>query len=114
MIYSNFSQFMESVVLPLRAQNPDHLRLDGELTRGNWDVAGLFRHHSKVWKVHSDSHYEPLLLAYEAAKTSVDPFVEEPTKHGTSLVLHADLRTTKTLRKFEYMYIYEDTDAEGA
>jgi len=44
------------------------MRLDGELSGGNRTVVGVFRGDGRDWKVHEDSHYEPLLIAYEAAR----------------------------------------------
>jgi hypothetical protein len=107
MVHDDFVHLMETEFLPLRKKSPTHIRIDGQLTGGNYEVAGRFRHHGKTWKVHADTHYDRLMLAYDVLKKdkSADPFVEEPTKHGTSLVLRSDLRP----KGDKYIYIYEDT-----
>jgi hypothetical protein len=107
-MYQSFASFVEAVVLPGRAENPAHRRLDGQSTGGNFAVAGEFRHRGRSWKVHADTHYEPLLVAYEAAKSGADPFVEVPTKRGTSLDLTDELRRELSEPRFKYIYIYEN------
>jgi hypothetical protein len=106
-LHPTFNGFMEKVVLPARALNPAHRRLDGEQTGGNWDVTGVFKHHGRQWKVHADTHYEPMLVAYGACKAGLDPFVEEPIKNGMSLNLTDDLRQKLSTPRFKYIYIYE-------
>jgi hypothetical protein len=74
---------------------------------GNRTVAGVFRGDGREWKVHEDSHYEPLLIAYEAAKAGDPwPFVEAPTKTGTALDLKPELRQHLSDRRHKYLYIY--------
>jgi hypothetical protein len=106
-MHSSFVSFMEAVVLPARAASPTDIRLDGSRTGGNFAVFGEFEYGATQWKVHSDSHYEPLMLAYEVAKNGTDPFVKVPTKRGNSLDLNADLRLRLSERRFKYIYIYE-------
>jgi hypothetical protein len=60
--YSSYERFVEAVVLPRREQNPEHRRLDGWASGGNFKVAGVFDYDGQTWKVHEDSHYEPLLM----------------------------------------------------
>jgi hypothetical protein len=106
--YPSYERFVVDVVLPRRQQNPAHRRLDGWSSGGNFAVAGFFVYQERRWKVHEDSHYEPLLIAYEAM-TAGDPapFVEEPTKHGASLNLKPNLRERMSSTRFKYLYIYE-------
>jgi hypothetical protein len=110
MIHDSFIDFMEKVVLPRKSANPTHLRLDGWTGGGNFDVAGRFRHRGKVWKVHADTRYEPLVIAYNSIKDSMalDPFTEESTKNGTCLVLDAKLRSQMGRANAKYIYIYQD------
>lgn len=110
-IYNSFERLMETEILPKRNSNPEDMRLDGLSSGGNREVAGRFRYDNKVWKVNADSHYEPLILAYEAIKKdpSCRPFVEEPTSKGSSLVLIEGLRKRMTSDRFKHLYIYEDT-----
>ena len=107
MIHDSFVHLMESELLPLQAANPASIRLDGNRTGGNWEVAGRFRHGGKVWRIHADTHYEPLKLAYEASKRGEEPFVEDQTPHGTCLVLTATL-AAKQQERFKYLYIYQE------
>jgi hypothetical protein len=94
-------------VLPARALNPAHRRLDGAQSGGNWDIAGVFEHHGKLWTVHADTHFEPLLVAYEASRRGSNPFVESPTKTRVALDLTDDLRAKLSAPRFKYIYIYE-------
>jgi hypothetical protein len=106
--HQSFRSFMENVVLPMRAANPSHRRLDGQVSGGNWEVVGLFRQNGKVWKVHADTHYEPLLIAHEAQKGGVDnPFVEQSTRQGRCLDLLPELRAKRREPQHKYLYIYE-------
>jgi hypothetical protein len=80
-IYKNFKDVMERAVLSLRAANPSHVRLDGKTVGSNGKTAFQFQHQGKTWAINYDTHYDRLLLAYEAIKDdSVDPFVEMATK----------------------------------
>jgi hypothetical protein len=109
MIYENFVAFMDFVVIPQQAANPNHIRLDGETSGGIRAVAGMFRHHNKVWKVHADSGYEPLLLAYESIVEGrvADPFLEELTRRGNCLILTDSVRRLMVNPRFKHLYIYE-------
>lgn len=110
-IHQSFQSFMEQEVLPARAANPGHRRLDGEIAGGNRSVFGVFRHAGRQWKVHADTHYEPLLLAYKALRTGEvgDPFVAEPTRSGdgTCLVLIEPLKQRMSDVRPKYLYVYE-------
>ena len=107
MVHASYTDFVEAVVLPRRAKNPTDRRFDGALAGGNWSVAGVFQHHGREWKVHEDSHYEPLLAAYETFHHGIpSPFVEEPTKTLSSLNLRTELRAKLSERKHKYIYIY--------
>jgi len=109
MIYDSFVAFMQIVVLPQRAANANHIRLDGETSGGNRTVAAMFRHHNKVWKVHADSGYEPLILAYDSITEGnvADPFLEESTRRGNCLVLSDSVRRRMVRPRFKHLYIYE-------
>ena len=106
-MYPSFVSLVEAVVLPARAASPSDLRLDGQRSGGNRDSFGEFQHGTRGWRVHADTHYEPLLLAYEAAKSGANPFVEVATKQGNSLDLTDDLRLRLSEPRFKYIYIYE-------
>jgi hypothetical protein len=81
--------------------------LDGKVAGGNRTVVGVFRGRGGDWKVHADSHYEPLLVAYDAAKAGDPwPFVEAPTSSGSALDLKPELRARLSDGRHKYIYIY--------
>jgi hypothetical protein len=104
----NFVEFMNGVVIPAQNASPDHIRLDGNTSGGNRTVFGCFQHYGRTWKVHSDTHYEPLILAYEATiNDDSDPFVEDNTERGgSSLILRSELRELQN-SSYKHLYIYE-------
>ena len=107
-VHQSFRSFMEAVVLPMRGANPSHRRLDGQVAGGNREVVGIFRYGGRVWKVHADTHYEPLLIAYNALTSGTDdPFVEESTRRGLCLDLLPELRARRRDPRRKYLYIYE-------
>jgi hypothetical protein len=111
MVYQNYESFIEEYVIPQHVAHPAHIRLDGKTKGSSLEVAGRFKHHGKVWKVHFDTRYEPLLLAFEAVKHGQvqDPFVEKPTKQnqGICLVLQNSIKA-KQSTQFKYLFIYLD------
>ena len=110
MVYDTFTRFMADVVFPLREKNPEYKRLDGWESGGNFEIAGRFQHIGRTWVVHSDTHYEPLLIAYRATEQDgSDPFVLEDRKTGLALNLRPDLRSQKST-KFKHLYIYAAAD----
>lgn len=109
MVYPSFQRFYEAVVLPLKTTNPEHRRLDGWDSGGNFEVVGRFRYGGRQWRVHADTHYEPLELAYRALTESPPrhPFVIERTKNGERLDLADDLQRSRGTR-FRHLYVYSD------
>jgi hypothetical protein len=106
-VYATFEAFVEGLVLPARSLNPSHRRLDGQQGVGNRHDFGSFNHQGRAWKVHADTHYEPLLLAYKSWKEGSDPFVEVPTRTGRG----STLELTQALRQqydspHKHLYIY--------
>jgi hypothetical protein len=63
----------------------------------------------RVWKVHSDSHYEPLLLAYYSWRHLLrdETFVEATMEHAKRLDLAPAVAALRPVRH-RYMYIYEE------
>ena len=100
-----FLAFMRNVVLPRQTAHPTHVRLDGETKGGSRVVVGRFRYRDRDWVVHADTHYTPLGIAYQAALSGADPFVEELTQHGRCLALASQLRSQQGSRH-KYLYIY--------
>ena len=106
-----FNEFYEQIVLPAKKINPHHIRLDGEIAGGNRKIFGSFTHNNRIWKVHSDTHYEPLMLAYEYSCLDCeknDPFIMETTRNGSNcLALIDKLFRLQINSKYKYLYIYE-------
>jgi hypothetical protein len=107
MVHSDFISFMQSRVLPLYKEHPNYIRLDGETVGGKRKAFGYFRHKGRDWKVDEDTRFEPLVLAYEAAKLGADPFVESETRTGkaTCLSLSGNIKARQKSRA-KHMYIY--------
>jgi hypothetical protein len=107
MVYEDFVSFMRSCVLPHQAQHPNDIRLDGEQTGGKRKAFGYFRYSGREWKVDEDTRYEPLMLAYSAADSGEDPFVESDTTTGKGqcLSLIGKLRARQKSGP-KHMYIY--------
>ncbi len=102
-----FVEFIENEVIPQKEANPDDKRLDGQPSGGNRTVFGCFQHYGRTWKVHSDTHYVPLMLAYDAAIDGSDPFIEDKTEGGgSSLILKSEIKERQNSRH-KYLYIYE-------
>ncbi len=107
MQHETLIEFVEQNLIPKKRVNPDHIRLDGKHSGGNRTVMGLFSHNGKSWKVHGDSSYEPLFLAYEFIKNkNIDPFVENVTRNGICLVLKQNIQQLKEKPRFKHLYIY--------
>ena len=108
MIFDSFLDLMDSVLLPQKRANPLHTRLDGQMKGGNRLGVGQFRYNGKVWVVHADTHYEPMVIAYEEIKRNhgYDPFVEKSTPHGTCLELKDELQERLPKPKIKHLYIY--------
>lgn len=106
--YQSFREFVEQIILPMQAANPGDARLDGQPSGGNRAVVGTFWHQGRRWKVHADTHYHQLLVAYQALRSGelLDPFVEQATARGKCLEHVPSLRV-RTEDKHKHMYIYE-------
>ena len=106
--YPSFRAFVEQMILPMQSAHPDDIRLDGQPTGGNREVVGTFWHAGRQWKVHADTHYRPVLIAYGALQAGElsDPFIERPTKSGACLDLVPALRA-RTGDPDKHLYIYE-------
>lgn len=87
----DFLQFMQAIILPLREAHPDFIRLDGRPGGGNRADAGRFFHAGRVWVVHADTHFRPLMRAYESALRGEDPFLVREIRGGLRLDLKDDL-----------------------
>jgi hypothetical protein len=109
-IYDSFNEYVKLFVIPRKNENPDQLRLDGQESGGNREIAGVFQHQNKVWKVHGDTRYEPILLAYDVMRKEMeDPFIEKTTNSGkgSSLILKDEIQQLSSKPRFKHLYIYE-------
>jgi hypothetical protein len=105
--FESFAAFMYKCVLPRKLANPAHMRLDGQSSGSSVVVFGRFNHEGRIWEVHEDTRYGPLMLAYAALELKFSPFVEEPTNTGKRrrLSLSNKLREAQGSRS-SYLYIY--------
>lgn len=109
MRYASFHHFMRDFVLPLKEQNPEWIRLDGETTGSNPSTVAIFEHQGGRWEVHADTRFDPLLVADTAVEEGQDPFVRERSRSGKRdcLCLRPDLRAKTAEPKFKYLFVYE-------
>ena len=104
-MYPDFISFVAAEILPRLAANPRHQRIDGKDNGGNREVIGQFQYQGSSWKVHADTHYEPLFLAFFAAQNDQHPFLVEETTTTHCLVLTPELRD-KYGCNAKHLYIY--------
>lgn len=69
---NTFTEFVERVALPRLLENPRATRLDGQDSGGNRKVAGRFFFAGRQWKVHSDTHSEPVPLGWRDCPIGAD------------------------------------------
>lgn len=72
---------------------------------GNREVVGKFRYANRVWVVHGDTRFEPVIRAYRAIinDETLDPFIIRPAKVRDSLDLQPKL---KAPNQPKYFYVY--------
>jgi hypothetical protein len=105
--FRSFEAFIEAGVLPLQSAHPAWIRFDGQRSGGNRTPVGYFVSGDGIWRVHADTWFRPLLIAYEAGER--DPsrlaLVVEETSRSRSkcLVLRPDLRGWN---RFKHLYVY--------
>ncbi len=108
--FPDFAAFMESAAMPKFLNDTSQIRLDGQQSVGNRRVFGKFRHAGSVWKVHDDSHFEPLFLAYYNFKFTsngrTSTFVKEETDSTSCLELNCTLTALRE-SSVKQMYIYK-------
>lgn len=105
MLYNDFCSFYREVVAPLKVTNPARKRLDGQSAGGSRDSAGEFIFGDRTWTVHTDTHLEPLQIAFDGFEEGINPFVVRETSRGFALTLSRELRA-KQSTGFKHMYIY--------
>jgi hypothetical protein len=104
MLFNSFIEWVEAEVLPLQRANPTWYRLDGWAEGGNRAVVARFRHAGRVWQVHGDTHFDPILRAYNAVRLGeyADPFVVGWARTRNCLNLASGLSTRP-----KYFYVYQ-------
>lgn len=105
MIYDSFSSFYQNVIKPLHSSFPERKRLDGQLSGGSRDSAGKFKYNNRIWIVHTDTYFETLKIAFNAFESGMNPFFEQKTKRGLSLLLLSEFKKLQST-KFKHLYIY--------
>src|SRR6188474_2848170 len=105
--YSSFADFYDRFVRPLGDEHPRWIRLDGQTAGGNREVAGVFWHAGRRWKVHVDTHFGPLRVARAAIQGGIDPFVETRTPARNANLVLTDALHAQTGERHRYLYIYE-------
>jgi len=105
MLHKDYCSFYREVVEPLKVNNPAQKRLDGRSSGGSRDSAGEFIFDNRTWTVHTDSHFEPLQIAFESFENGINPFVVRETARGLALTLTKELWEGQSTR-FKHMYIY--------
>ena len=106
MIYDSFKDWVEQVVHPLQKKNPNWHRLDGQTSGGNRNDVGKFRYRDRVWIVHADTRFAPVIRAYQSITngTVPDPFTIQRAKVRDCLDL---LPKLKIPNQPKHLYIYE-------
>ena len=99
--FKSYTDFYESQIAHLNT-----LRIDGNEKGGNRKSASTFIFNGHVWKVHQDSHIEPLKKAFEEFSNGQMPFIMTNTKgnKGKCLILNPAIYSISESKK---MYIYK-------
>lgn len=101
--YSSFEKLMIENVLPFSKLNNTWIRLDGQNSGGNRQVYAFFSYKGKIWKIHSDTHFEELIKAYTEIQNGNDPFIITSTRKANSECL--ELRP-ELVNNPKHIYIY--------
>lgn len=101
--YSGFEKLIKENILPFRKLNSTWIRLDGQNSGGNRQVYAFFSYKGKIWKIHSDTHFEELLKAYKDIQNGNDPFIITTTRkvNNECLELKPELANSP-----KHIYIY--------
>ena len=106
--FQDFKEFYTKVVLPLKKEHSDYIRLDGKIAGSTRNVSGYFWYQNIKWKVDADTYIDRLKLAFEAAEKSDEPFVIKNTREGRCLEIKGQPIRNK---KF---YVYKVAERTGA
>lgn len=81
--FENFKEFYTEFVAPLKNNNPDFIRLDGQTTGSTRGAAAYFKYRGSKWKVDADTQIDKLKIAFELLQEGEDPFLIKPTQNNT-------------------------------
>lgn len=100
--FENFKSFYEELVKPLKKANPEWLRLDGRIEKGNRTIYAYFQYQQIVWKVDADTHFEKLKLAFDKLQKEEEPFEIKSTQKNKGKCL--TIKGEPTYNKKFYVY----------
>lgn len=110
--YESFLELMEQVIVPRFEADPNSTRIGSKALGGGPRMPSCyFVYRGRTWRVHGDSAYQPLMIAYKAMKSGAlpYPFVEKTKSRGSGLclLLHESLAPVLASLPIQRMYIYE-------
>ncbi|WP_113660977.1 hypothetical protein [Pedobacter nanyangensis] len=81
--FESFQEFYIEFVAPLKNNNPEYIRLDGQTTGSTRGAAAYFKYRGNKWKVDADTQIDKLKIAFELLQRGEDPFLIKPTQNNT-------------------------------
>ncbi|MEZ4908537.1 MAG: hypothetical protein R2771_13060 [Saprospiraceae bacterium] len=101
--FSSFIELIENGVIPIKKNNPEWIRIDGQTQKGNRSVFAYFNYKGNKWRINSDTHIDKLMKAYYCFIKGDDPFIEIPTRNLSNkcLVLKDEIENRN-----KHIYIY--------
>lgn len=102
--HNDFENLMVNNIIPFHALHGNWKRLDGQNSGGNRKVFACFIFKGKRWKIHSDTHFDELINAYNDIINENDPFIIVSTRNGNNQCI--ELRNDLAKRP-KHIYIYE-------
>ncbi|WP_293302508.1 hypothetical protein [Pedobacter sp. UBA4863] len=81
--FESFKDFYAEFVVPLKNENPEFIRLDGQTTGSTRGAAAYFKYKDNKWKVDADTQIDKLKIAFDLLREGEDPFLITPTQNNT-------------------------------
>lgn len=100
--YNSFAELYRNEIIHLIKKNPDWIRLDGAISKGNQNIFGKFYYKNRLWRINSDSHLDKLTKIYDCFMNGKDPFKINKTSRGSSPTLEL-----KKDSGYKHLYIYQ-------
>ena len=82
-IFDNFEDFHKESVIPLQNNNPEFIRLNGQVTSSKRDVEEYFNYSGNKWKVYADIQIDQLTIVYDLHQKGEDKFLIKETLNNT-------------------------------